>query len=78
VQIKLRAADSQAAPTGDRIASSIQRIIKSYNMVRQHYVRFSPGVENNVKLQVNGSEHELPLVTGTEGEVGLDISKLRA
>ncbi len=35
-------------------------------------------MSNSVKLQVNGTEHELPLVTGTEGEVGLDISKLRA
>ncbi|MED5464792.1 MAG: citrate synthase [Myxococcota bacterium] len=35
-------------------------------------------MSNSVKLQVNGSEHELPLITGTEGEVGLDISKLRA
>ena len=35
-------------------------------------------MSNSVKLQVNGSEHALPLITGTEGEVGLDISKLRA
>ncbi len=30
------------------------------------------------KLILNGKEHELPVVTGTEGEVGIDIAKLRA
>jgi len=29
------------------------------------------------KLTVGGKEYELPLVTGTEGEVGIDIGKLR-
>ncbi|MEM7203782.1 MAG: citrate synthase [Planctomycetota bacterium] len=30
------------------------------------------------KLAFRGAEYELPVITGTEGEVGLDISKLRA
>ena len=29
-------------------------------------------------LTLNGTEYELPLVTGSEGEIGIDISKLRA
>jgi citrate synthase len=29
------------------------------------------------KLVVNGKEHELPIVVGSEGEVGIDIAKLR-
>ncbi len=29
------------------------------------------------KLSVNGSEHELPMVVGSEGETAVDISKLR-
>jgi citrate synthase len=31
----------------------------------------------NAKLILDGKEHELPLVVGSEGEVGIDISKLR-
>ena len=30
------------------------------------------------KLNINGSVYELPLVKGSEGEIGLDISKLRS
>ena len=32
----------------------------------------------SAKLEYDGKEYELPTVVGTEGEVGLDISKLRA
>ena len=30
------------------------------------------------KLTLDGAEHELPVVTGTEGEIGIDTSGLRA
>jgi len=33
---------------------------------------------SNAKLTLNGNEYELPTVVGTENEVGIDISKLRA
>jgi len=33
---------------------------------------------NTAKLTLNGKEYELPVVVGTEGEVGIDISNLRA
>ncbi len=33
---------------------------------------------NTAKLILNGKEYELPVVVGSEGEVGVDISKLRA
>ena len=32
---------------------------------------------STAKLVLDGKEHELPVVVGTEGEVGIDISKLR-
>ncbi|RME91532.1 MAG: citrate (Si)-synthase, partial [Candidatus Hydrogenedentota bacterium] len=32
----------------------------------------------NAKLQLNGKEYELPVIIGTENEVGIDIRKLRA
>lgn len=32
---------------------------------------------SNAKLTLNGEDHEFPLVEGTEGEVGIDIAKLR-
>lgn len=35
-------------------------------------------MSDNAKLEVRGSTIELPVVTGSEGEVALDISKLRA
>jgi citrate synthase len=33
---------------------------------------------NVAKLLLNGKEHEFPVITGSEGEVAIDISKLRA
>src|SRR5688572_1892649 len=33
---------------------------------------------STAKLSLNGSDYELPLVVGTEEEIGLDISALRA
>ncbi len=33
---------------------------------------------SNAKLILEGKEYELPVVVGTEGEVGIDITKLRA
>jgi citrate synthase len=33
---------------------------------------------STAKLILDGAEHELPLVVGSEGEVGIDISQLRA
>jgi len=33
---------------------------------------------NTAKLTLNGKDYELPVVVGTEGEVGIDISNLRA
>src|SRR5215210_5751873 len=30
------------------------------------------------RLLLNGKEHELPVVVGTEGEVGIDITQLRS
>jgi len=33
---------------------------------------------NPAKLILDGKEYELPVIVGTEGEVGIDISKLRA
>ena len=33
---------------------------------------------NTAKLALGGKEHELPVVTGSEGEVGIDITSLRA
>ena len=33
---------------------------------------------STAKLTLNGNEYEFPLVVGTEAEVGIDISKLRA
>jgi citrate synthase len=33
---------------------------------------------NNAKLTLDGKEYELPVLVGTEGEVGIDISNLRA
>ena len=33
---------------------------------------------STAKLVLDGKEHELPVVVGSEGEVGIDISKLRA
>ena len=33
---------------------------------------------DNAKLTLNGTEYELPVVTGSEGEVGLDISRFRS
>ena len=33
---------------------------------------------DTAKININGSETELPLIIGTENEVGVDISKLRA
>ena len=35
-------------------------------------------VEGNARLEFNGQATELPVIVGTEGERGLDISKLRA
>ena len=32
---------------------------------------------STAKLVLDGKEHELPVVVGSEGEVGIDISKLR-
>ena len=32
---------------------------------------------SKVKLNIDGTEHEFPLVEGSEGEVGIDIAKLR-
>ncbi|MEN0065102.1 MAG: citrate synthase [Myxococcota bacterium] len=34
-------------------------------------------MDNTAKLSVGGQDYELPLVKGTEGEVGIDIGKLR-
>jgi len=34
-------------------------------------------MDNAAKLTLNGQEHELPVIVGTENEVGLDISKFR-
>ena len=33
---------------------------------------------NTAKLEVNQKSIELPLVKGSEGEIGVDISKLRS
>ncbi len=35
-------------------------------------------MSNTAELKINGSTYELPLVEGTENEIGIDISKLRA
>ncbi len=35
-------------------------------------------MESSVELVIDGKKYPLPVVTGTEGERGLDISKLRA
>ena len=32
---------------------------------------------STAKLILEGKEHELPVIVGSEGEVGVDISKLR-
>ena len=32
---------------------------------------------NNANLTLNGTETELPVTVGSEGEIGIDISKLR-
>ncbi len=32
---------------------------------------------STAKITVNGQEHEFPIVVGSEGEVGIDIAKLR-
>ena len=32
---------------------------------------------SNAKISLNGEEYELPVVVGTEGEVGIDITKFR-
>mgnify|MGYP007068789979 CR=1 FL=1 len=33
---------------------------------------------NTARLILNGNEHELPVVVGTENEVGIDITSLRS
>ena len=33
---------------------------------------------STAKLNIDGQEYELPVVVGSEGEVGVDISRLRA
>lgn len=33
---------------------------------------------SHAKLQLNGTEYELPVVTGTENERGIDIGALRS
>ena len=35
-------------------------------------------MSDSAKLNINGSVYELPLVKGSEGEIGVDISKLRS
>ena len=35
-------------------------------------------MEKNAKLKINDSTYELPILEGTEGEIGVDISNLRA
>lgn len=35
-------------------------------------------MDNSAKLTVNGQEYDLPVIVGTEDEVGLDISRFRA
>ena len=35
-------------------------------------------MEKNAKLKINDSTYELPILEGTEGEIGVDISSLRA
>ena len=35
-------------------------------------------MEKTAKLKINDSTYELPLLEGTEGEIGVDISSLRA
>ena len=33
---------------------------------------------DSAKLILQGKEYELPIIVGSEGEIGIDISKLRA
>ena len=33
---------------------------------------------DTAKLSLQGQEYDLPIVTGSEGEVGVDISQLRS
>ena len=35
-------------------------------------------MEKKAKLKINDSTYELPILEGTEGEIGVDISSLRA
>ena len=35
-------------------------------------------MENTAKLNVNNETYELPLVEGSEGEIGIDVSNLRS
>ena len=39
---------------------------------------FMPVMQNSIKFVYNAKEMEFPLITGTEGETAIDISKLRA
>ena len=34
-------------------------------------------MEDNAKLSYNGSSYDLPVVIGSENEIGIDISQLR-
>ena len=34
-------------------------------------------MSKSATLEINGQKHELPLVVGSENEVGIDIGKLR-
>ena len=60
-----------------RSESPLKIMVTAHGRASGTYTKIKASMMENAKLSLDGQEYDLPVVTGTEGERGIDITSLR-